>query len=414
MKNLDDFITDIVNKEINEPQEYENSIRTAFNKNSYKKLKFNKIIATSCSLLILATSVVYATDIIKEYIGKYFYNFNEGIDTAIENDYFDEVETEYVSSTEPNTIINEQIIIPEIKVKNMVMDDYSLCFTFTLKIDSNIDNIQRVNLNKVLITDENNSILYCDNKEIFDNYCKNHNLNYKFLESNDHYISGNGLNWYITDRNNDLGTIDLMFNIINDREQKYPNSKILNIQIGKISLKESTDPMLNDDITIEGNWNMLFHVNNKFYDRKPTNYIIKNSNYSDIIVTEASLSYTGFDLKFSLPHNPSYLETDSEKVKEEKINEFHEYYTDTDTDGKIIPNPILDCYIENEIGQKFYQPSSDLESKYNSDFLSNNFFYYKDTFTLTKANQTDTLKLYFKLNLPDIQKDICIELEKEN
>ena len=36
MKDLDNFITNIVTKKINEPQEYENAIRTAFDNSSSK------------------------------------------------------------------------------------------------------------------------------------------------------------------------------------------------------------------------------------------------------------------------------------------------------------------------------------------------------------------------------------------
>ena len=67
MKSLDDFIKNIVTKEINEPQEYATSIKNAFNTKTYTKSNFKKIAITVCSFLILISGIVYATDI-KEFV----------------------------------------------------------------------------------------------------------------------------------------------------------------------------------------------------------------------------------------------------------------------------------------------------------------------------------------------------------
>lgn len=63
MKNLDDFITDIVTKEINKPEEYKQAIRNAFNKKVSKKHIFEKIITVS-SIFFMGCSVVFATSYI--------------------------------------------------------------------------------------------------------------------------------------------------------------------------------------------------------------------------------------------------------------------------------------------------------------------------------------------------------------
>lgn len=63
MRDLDDFITNIVTKEINEPEGYEQAIRNAFNKKSTKKHIFQKIITTS-SILFMGCSAVFATSYI--------------------------------------------------------------------------------------------------------------------------------------------------------------------------------------------------------------------------------------------------------------------------------------------------------------------------------------------------------------
>lgn len=414
MKNLDDFITNIVKKEINEPEKYETSIRNAFNAKSYKKLKLKRMISAVCSLLVITTGIVYASDI-KELVSKYFYNFNEGVDIAIENGYFDEPENEYANSNDVNGFENGDLVDAsntEIKVKDMIMDDYNLSFTFSIKVDKNvnIDKIKNVRLNKVLITDENNSIVFCDlNKEIFDKYCEKNNLDYKYLEFNENYIDS-GFNYLISSKKSENGIIELTYNLYNNQNYPYPKSKKLNIQINEIYMTEK-DTSFDEEIVLKGNWNILFDISEKFSNRDDINYVVKKCNYDDINVTEAILHDTGFSYKFNLPKVPYYNEKDSEEVKKQKVDKYNAYYTNDEK--KIIPKPITDCYIENELGKKFYQPSSGVPNQYNTDILTSDYLYYTDTFSLTKADQTDTLKIYFKINLPDDQRDVCIELEKE-
>ena len=407
MKNLDNFITNIVTKKINEPQEYEMAIKEAFNKKIYKKQRGMKFATAICSIIIISTGVVYATDI-KDFIIKNFYNYNQGIDTAIENGFIDEPEMNN-SNSDNIDILNGDISNTEIKVKNMIMDDYSLSFTFSLKMDENIniDEIKDLRFKKILISDENNNILHCDLKEPFDRFCSENELNYEFLNHNENYIS-NSYNSYITSRNSEAGTIDLVFNLYNNRENPYPKSKILRVQIAEICIFETEAKELEKEKILKINEDISFNINEKFSSREDISYKVTKCNYSDIKVTEADLKETEFFFAFELETEPFYKETDSEEVNQEKINEYNKYYGPVKYGGRIA---VTDCYIENELGEKFDTFGTVVSIPTTID-LEKGILKHKNSFTLTKYNQTDKLKVYFKLNLPNDERNVYMELEK--
>lgn len=411
MKDLDDFITNIVTKEINEPEKYEQAIRTAFDKKAYRKSNFSKIAVTVCSLLIVVTGITYATDI-KEFVIKNFYNANEGIDKAIENGYIDERQAEYATSEEIEATINNTSIDAyntEIGIKNMLMDDHTLNFTLSIKVSDNIDisNLMTVRVNRFIISDENDNILYCDFKNFFDEYCLKNNLDYDFYESDCSFCSVEN---YIVNKDIASNTIDMIFNISNEGESQYPKSKKLNIIIEELYMGEE-DYYANDEpIYLKGNWNLTFNVDEKFYNRESINYNVKKCDYDDINVTQAKLDNTGFIFKCTLFKEPLYNDNISQEEKYRIIREFQEYYYKEEY-GYIFPDYITNCYLEDELGNKYYTPESGIANPYVWDFTKGE-LYYKNAFTYTQSNQTDKIKIYFTINIPNDVRDVCIELEK--
>lgn len=411
MKDLDDFITNIVTKEINEPEKYEQAIRTAFDKKAYRKSNFSKIAVTVCSLLIVVTGITYATDI-KEFVIKNFYNANEGIDKAIENGYIDERQAEYATSEEIEATINNTSIDAyntEIGIKNMLMDDHTLNFTLSIKVSDNIDisNLMTVRVNRFIISDENDNILYCDFKNFFDEYCLKNNLDYDFYESDCSFCSVEN---YIVNKDIASNTIDMIFNISNEGESQYPKSKKLNIIIEELYMGEE-DYYANDEpIYLKGNWNLTFNVDEKFYNRESINYNVKKCDYDDINVTQAKLDNTGFIFKCTLFKEPLYNDDISQEEKYRVIREFQKYYYKEEY-GYIFPDYITNCYLEDELGNKYYTPESGIANPYVWDFTKGE-LYYKNAFTYTQSNQTDKIKIYFTINIPNDVRDVCIELEK--
>ena len=132
------------------------------------------------------------------------------MDNAIEHGYIDKPNMEYVSSNDT-----------EIKIDKVLMDDYNLNLEFNIKINENMlqENIKEISFPDMLITDEEKNILYCEDEQVFKEYCKVNNLEYIWKETNDKYINS-GSNWYIKSINKD--SISLIYNFY---ATNYPASK---------------------------------------------------------------------------------------------------------------------------------------------------------------------------------------------
>ena len=129
------------------------------------------LVAAACCTMFLTTGIVFADEITRAV--KNIFNYSKGVEKAIENDYI-EVPAQQIA--ESNGI--------NIEVKNFLMDDYDLSFTFKVHVEDTelFNKISNINLNDMIITDEENNILYCEDKEKFDKYCQTNNFNYTFGE----------------------------------------------------------------------------------------------------------------------------------------------------------------------------------------------------------------------------------------
>ena len=154
-----------------------------------------RIIATTCVGMILMSGVVFAANI--DNIKNYFRGFGNGIDTAIENGYVENPEMDYI---ELNAILRKETgtIIEDVKVdakiEDFLMDDLNLSTQFSFEFDDKINNyidlnnINDVTINDLFVREEENRLIYSVNdKEIFDKYCKENNLNYVFGEFSETY-----------------------------------------------------------------------------------------------------------------------------------------------------------------------------------------------------------------------------------
>jgi len=341
LNNIEDKIKKALSEDIELPNDYKYIIRNTLKERKNEKMKRNrviKILATSCACLAITTSLVYAKDI-SNFVQNFF-NHNNGMDKAISNGYIDEPDMEYVGSKEvPTNNIDIDARNTEIKIKNMLMDDYNLSFTFSLKVDDNIDisKIQNVSFPNMLITDENNKIIYCENKDIFDKFCKDNNLNYEYLSFNENYIN-NETNYYIKSISQEEHKIEVVYNF-NTSIYPYPKSKRIVIDITQIGMSE-TEKSDKNEINLQGDWNINFDVAEKFYNRQSLVYTVARCSDETIDITEASLSETGMTFEFTSNDKPIYDENDSLEVKRQKIEEFEETN---------IVHYVVDEYIENDL-----------------------------------------------------------------
>lgn len=404
MNNIEDKIKKALSEDIEIPNDYKYIIRNTLKERKNEKMKRNrviKILATSCACLAITTSLVYAKDI-SNFVQNFF-NHNNGMDKAISNGYIDEPDMEYVGSKEvPTNNIDIDARNTEIKIKNMLMDDYNLSFTFSLKVDDNIDisKIQNVSFPNMLITDENNKIIYCENKDIFDKFCKDNNLNYEYLSFNENYIN-NETNYYIKSISQEEHKIEVVYNF-NTSIYPYPKNKRIVIDITQIGMSE-TEKSDKNEINLQGDWNINFDVAEKFYNRQSLVYTVARCSDETIDITEASLSETGMTFEFTSNDKPIYDENDSLEVKRQKIEEFEETN---------IVHYVVDEYIENENGEIFNPTESNFESSGTIYGVAGDFKHWQ-TFDLTKNDATNKLIIHFKLHLQGYSRDVIVELERK-
>lgn len=171
MDELDKKIISVINSNICEPNGYQATIKQALyikkkNANFYKVA----IIIICCSIFI--SSVAYAS-----YYIKNMFNNREGVETAINNNYIINGSGEYQTS---NNI--------SIKANNILMDDYNLDINFDVKCEEELD-IHNIEFQSILITDEENRIIYAKGSKILTEFIEKNKLNIEEGNFNEKYIN---------------------------------------------------------------------------------------------------------------------------------------------------------------------------------------------------------------------------------
>lgn len=386
-------IKDIFTKEIYVPPHVKKTIQQTIEKQKDKRMKnkkvlnFIKILSTACACCIVVTGIVFAKDI-SNFIKNFFSN-NEGMDNAIEHGYIDKPNMEYVSSNDT-----------EIKIDKVLMDDYNLNLEFNIKINENMlqENIKEISFPDMLITDEEKNILYCEDEQVFKEYCKVNNLEYIWKETNDKYINS-GSNWYIKSINKD--SISLIYNFY---ATNYPASKKIYINLNKIVCYENGKEFL-----IQGKWNIEYDVAEKFYNREEIIYNVTNCSSDKIKITEFIVSETSTKIQLIADEKPQlpYELTDDEETKNRKIQEELEREQNMTIEEFEKSRKFKNEYIENDNGEKYY-PSKSTSEDEGYSYIDMSYLVHWQTFNLNKYNATNHLKLYLNYN----GEDICVDLER--
>lgn len=392
-----------------------------------------KIIATACASLVLVSGIVVATNIDK--IKTHNRGLGKGVDTAVENGYIANPNSE---KTDSNTIaINKEIKVDDISAKinieNFLMDDVNLSTQILLEFDNklkeivDLDKINSMELSDLIIRDEENRIIYGGNsQERFKKYCEENNLSYTFCEFNDDYMNC-GVNCFNVMKDKENNSIKIMYNMYTD---KFPKSKKLFFSFGKIEMLEfNSEETAQNKVIINGNWDILVDVPKEMYTRTEEYYKVVNCNNPNFNVYTAKATNTGFEIgviisnieepKFDYDkYNEFVILNDAynkgEILEEEYIESFIWYW-----DWLYLVKPIavsnnsfttkqtLPSYVENENGEKFectFSPNR----KVRGYFIEGNKFDFYETFSMTKYNATDKIKvvLYYYGN------PVIIGLEK--
>ena len=373
------------NKEV--PNIINNGINTALsinkNKSNFTTL-IKKIIITIISLLTVTGGIVFAKDI-KTLFENIFGNYNNGITTAIENGYIEDIDMQYIESNDVS-----------VKVNQITLDNYNLGVVLSIKLNEEIElnNISEIELKNIIITDENNKVLFAeyeDNKEFF-NYCDSNNLD------NNNFVAGyanSPANGRILNKENN--TIIYSFYTTSD---KFPISKELNIKFNTLELIKNTkydekiDSLVTDYFSvIEGSWEMSINLEEMKNERKSIEYIVTNINDSKTTINKAELSMS--NMRLEIITSSDKIDFDKLQKREERtsINDlipFHEYYIQT-SEGKM--------FIETNSGSNGYET------------IGNKKIRFYTTFDYTYFDRTENIKVVLPTNK---NQNLIIELKANN
>lgn len=398
-----------------------------------------KLIAGLCGCLLLVSGAVLAN--YNKIVASF--RFGKGIDSAAQNGYVASPDMNYVGS---NTIVNNQAkgitlnnINVNAKIEDFLMDDLTIGTHFTFEIDTKIndtidlDSLQRIVLKDLIITDEENKILYCMDEDAFEKYCKENNLDYQFMEFNENYYNC-GLNDILSYHDKESGLINFNYNIYSG-DKSFPKSKKLNFKFTEIQLETNENlEGENNVVNLKGTWNINLNVPKEMYNRKSISYKVVSCEHPDFQVTNATLTNTGFELGIIISNmprteEPQILKELSEKTMRGEIS-FDEYYKKINTEEELVeankqyfkeehPIAIVDwdnpgnenienvTYVENEKGEKFESTLSP-GRRQDANFIDGNKFSFYETFGLTTYTATNKLKVRVMFK----DKPYIIELEK--
>ena len=397
----------------NSPKVQENLISELKNKMIMEEKMRKKIVIVFCGVFLLASGVAFATthiDVIKNYFG-----FDKGIQSAIQNGYIGKPEMDYIKSETVD--INSFNNIPvETKIEEFMMDDVNLNVEFSLKFDEKLDeifnfkNLYNIILDDLVIIDE-------ENREIFN--------------------KKSGYMNYLTNVNFENHSVNLVYNMYNDNEM--PKSKKLNFHFGKIKLIEE---LTNNETILDGDWNINVDVPEVMYNRTSENYKVISCSNKDFNVYTSNVTDTGFEIGVTISNveKPEYPHKEYEKLakrfkngfgysiqeetgeydfsvsgKEVEIDEEIRDFIEKDIDYSIKNTPIISfdnhqnmkSYVENSEGKKF-EISRKPGRNQNTNFVNDNTYDFYETFTMTKYEATDKIKvvLYY------YDEPVIIELKK--
>lgn len=364
-----------------------NGIENAIN-NKNKKYKvillIKKFIITMIGILTITGGIVFAKDIkifVNTLIENIYGNYNNGITTAINNGYSQDIDMKYIES---NNI--------KVKVNQITMDDYNLGIIFNIEIEQSgfFKDLYNVQFKNLLIMDENNNVIFAEyeNQEEFVKYCDENNLDKGTYGIGYANCGANGSILNIQNNN-------IVYSFYTTSE-KFPQSKKLTIKFDKIYLLNNKifDEVNNKKVdnhiaTIDGNWNIDIDLGKMSSDRDSIDYIATNINDNNTTVTKASLSMTNMKLE---------LITNSDKIAFKKLQERRNMSV-----RDMIP--FSDIYIETSNGNKFFQSNSGSNGY---DTLDDGKIRYYTTFDYTYFDKTENIKIVLPTNKGE---NLIIELK---
>lgn len=388
--------------------------------------KAKKILQSTLTVIICClsvTGIVFAKDISTKLYDNFFMT-GKGMEIAMNEGYIENTNMDYenanasIENTETGEVIED--VETKVKVSEFVMDDFNLSITFDVELSEKAkgivtaDEIWEFNFSDLVISDENNVVLYCPTGVRYNEFSQEHNLGIDYEEALDNgsYI-GSGVNIIPVQREGNH--VKVVYNIYTGGSSSYPKSKTLTVDMTQINIsKNEGTSMGEEEITLTGDWQFDIAVPEKMYNRQSVVYVQTDTTNEDYQVEAATLYDTGMEITAKIKtepqsKHPSFLEwefydTLSEDDplrnpeimgyigwKERQTEAYKEYAK------KIDELFDISAYITNENGEEFQLtqgPSANGSTAIDEEGIMT----YTGMFDLTKYNQAETITVHFKYN----------------
>lgn len=412
-----------------------------FKKVEKRKRKLESILQNTFMFLVGSlsiTGIVFATEIsTKIYENKY--HTGNGFGRAIEEGYIEKPEnaTALSNSVIENIETGDKIedLETKVSVKDFTMDNYNLSISFEVELSEkakdliSADEIVDINFPDLIVSDENNNVLYCMNQNTLDDFCKEKNVNYTTNSANEIIFINSGVGTFIESK--EENKVNVVYAIYTAEEATYPKSKKLNIELNSINISKKEASLGDEEITLSGDWKYSLEVPEQIYNREEISYKQKSTGNESYKLIKANITETGTEIKISTKlenvEYPDSSELSSEKQKffnillkpgeneeictDEILNylgalrEYSPEIQEIRNKQKVFREKYynIDWYITNSMGEKFKPIDTNRISndcKYNSQTgeleLSGHF-------DLTKYDLTDEIVLHIKHNGDDFE-----------
>ena len=384
-----------------------------------KKILQSTLTVMICCLSI--TGIVFAKDISTQLYDNFFMT-GKGMETAMNEGYIENTDMEYenANTTVENTQTGEIIedVETKVKVSEFVMDDFNLSISFDVELSEKAkeivtaDEIWKFNFSDLVISDENNVVLYCPTGVRYEEFSKEKNLGLNYNEAMDKnmYI-GSGVNIIPVQREGNH--VKVVYNIYTGGDSHYPKSKTLTVDMTKINIsKNEGTSMGEEEIILTGDWQFDIAVPEKMYNRQSVVYVRTDTSNEDYQVETATLYDTGMEITAKIktepkPQYPSFLEhdfydslSDDDPLKNEDIlgyiswkerqtDAYKEYYEKVDE----LTN--ISIYLTNENGETFSLNQGPNENG-SIGIDEEGILTYTGMFDLTKYNETEKVIVHFE------------------
>ena len=325
------------------------------------KLNIGRKVGIAACILLSTTGIVFATNQIINMFGK---NSSDGVQTAINNDYYSQINTEYKESNGIST-----------SIESFLIDDDNFDMIIKIEFDDNYNLSQmlsdngRIDIMDLKVVNEKGEKVFATHELQSEEMTSLYKTEQEARENYDAYKGGYGVT---SEKIND-NTIKLCLTATGNPD-KFPESKKLMVTFNRIVRKYYKNDELKYD-TYNGEWSYEIDVPSKMTKSNITEYKLVSISDQNYKFEGARVSNTAFKIYLSNCNGIDF--NDNECVETSDGNKFYPAHRN-DGDGSISVNE--------------------------SGIVS-----YYQTFNLTNFDATDTLKVHlFKAN----GEEIIVELEK--